>query len=73
MVGPSITDEERAAASTRLKVGFVLLVGVSGGLVSLQVEPTPLQFLGAVAGGLLVGALLLAFLVRSTRGLPLRR
>lgn len=73
MVGPSITDEERTAASARLKAGFVLLVGVSGGLVSLQVGPTPLQFLGAVAGGLLVGALLLAFLMRSTRGLPLRR
>lgn len=73
MVGPSITDEERAAASTRLKAGFVVLVGLSGGLVSLQVEPTPLQVVGAVAGGLAAGALLLAFLVRLTSSVGSRR
>lgn len=73
MVGPSITDEERAAASTRLKAGFVLLVGASGGLVSLQADPTPLQFLGATVGGLLVGYALLVSLARSIRGMNLRR
>lgn len=73
MVGSSITDEERSVASARLKAGFVLLVGVSGGLVSLQGDPTPVQALGATVGGLLVGYLLMLFLARSARGLNPRR
>jgi hypothetical protein len=67
MVGPSMSDEERAVASRRLRVGFVLLVGLSGGLVSLQAGPTLVQFFAAVLGGLLVGWLLLWFLVRMSR------
>ncbi|MFB6155056.1 MAG: hypothetical protein ABEJ22_04110 [Haloferacaceae archaeon] len=64
MVGPSMTDEERRDANTRLKVGFVLLVGLSGGLVALQAEGTPAQLALGVGGGLLVGLALLWFLVR---------
>ena len=64
MVGPSITDEERRSANTRLKVGFVLLVGASGGLVALQTEGSPVQLALGFLGGLLVGSLLLWFLVR---------
>lgn len=62
MVEPSVTDEDRARFSRQLKAGFVLLVGASGGLVSLQVDPSPLQVAGAVAGGLVVGALLVWYL-----------
>jgi hypothetical protein len=67
MVGPSLTDEERHAANGRLRFGFVLLVGVSAGLVALQVDPTPAQIVGAVVAGLVVGWALLYWLTRSLR------
>ncbi|ELZ34905.1 hypothetical protein C474_01052 [Halogeometricum pallidum JCM 14848] len=64
MVGPSMSDEERAAASTHLKVGFVLLVAVSGALVAFQSGGTPTLVGGAFLVGLFVGLLLIFFLVR---------
>lgn len=67
MVGPTLSDEERDAANLRLSIGFVVLVGLSGGLVSLHVDPTPLQFVGAVLAGLVTGTLLLLWLTRSYR------
>ncbi|MFB6131218.1 MAG: hypothetical protein ABEJ28_10400 [Salinigranum sp.] len=69
MVGPSLSDEERDQANLRLRVAFVLLVGVSGGLVALQADASPLQLAGAVAAGLVVGAVLLLFLIRIGRDL----
>jgi len=62
MVGPSFTDEERVVASRRLKFGFVVLVGASGGMVGLAAGATLGQALAAVLGGLLVGVALLAYL-----------
>ncbi|WP_251330540.1 hypothetical protein [Haloplanus pelagicus] len=62
MVGPSITDDERQVASRRLKLGFVSLVGVSGGLTALAADATPIQSLLAVTVGLLVGWALLRYL-----------
>ncbi|RCU48370.1 hypothetical protein DU504_14310 [Haloplanus salinus] len=62
MVGPSLSEEDRAVASKRLKLGFVVLVGCSGGLVALAAGATPLQALVAVGGGLLVGGALMAYL-----------
>jgi hypothetical protein len=59
-----MSDEERTAASTRLKVGFVLLVAVSGALVALQAGGTPLYIGGGFVGGLALGAGLVYFLVR---------
>ncbi|WP_435063828.1 hypothetical protein [Halobaculum sp. EA56] len=67
MVGPSISDEERVATNNRLKIGMVLLVGVSGGLVALQLDPTPAQVAAAVGVSLLVGAVLTWFVVRTLR------
>lgn len=64
MVGPSLSDQERDAANTRLKVGFVILVTASGGLVALQAGGSFAQLLGGIAGGLAVGLVLLWFLVR---------
>jgi hypothetical protein len=64
MVGPSITDDERDVANTRLQVGFVVLVGVSGGLVAAQTGATALQISVAIAGGLVLGGLLLLWLRR---------
>jgi len=62
MVGPSLSDKDRAAASQRLKYGFVALVGCSGGLVALSAGATPVQALAAVLVGLLVGGALMAYL-----------
>lgn len=64
MVGPSISDDERRVANTRLQVGFVVLVGLSGGLVATQAGATLLQIGGAIAGGLVLGAVLLLWLRR---------
>jgi hypothetical protein len=64
MVGPSMTDEERDLANSRLRIGFVVLVAFSGALVALQAGGD-IVFVGAgFVGGLVVGALLLVFLIR---------
>jgi hypothetical protein len=65
MVGP-ISDEERRSGHRRLQTGFVVLVGLSAGLITLQAEPTILQFLGAVLGGTVLGIVLVAFLYWSS-------
>jgi hypothetical protein len=62
MVGPSLSAEDRAVASRRLKYGFVALVGCSGGLVALATDATVVQALGAALAGLLVGGALMAYL-----------
>jgi len=64
MVGPSRDEDPNRAGRTQLKVGIVLLVGVSAGLVALSGGATPAEIGIAVAGGLAVGAALLAYLVR---------
>ncbi|MDS0294731.1 hypothetical protein [Halogeometricum luteum] len=64
MVGPSMSEEERATASSRLKVGFVLLVAVSGALVAFQSGGSPVLVGGGFLAGLLVGLILIFFLVR---------
>lgn len=63
MVGP-LSDDQRRLGARRLQIGFVLLVGVSAGLISLQADPTPLQVAAAVLGGLALGVLLVAYLYR---------
>ena len=67
MVGPSLTDEERDSANRRLKVGFVLLVGASGGLVAAEAGGTATELAAGVVGGVVVGAVLLWFVVRTLR------
>ncbi|MFC7136868.1 hypothetical protein [Halobaculum litoreum] len=67
MVGPSITKEERDATNRRLKIGLVVLIGISGGLVSLQVDPTPAQFAAAVGVSSVLGFALTWFVVRTLR------
>ncbi|WP_160134606.1 hypothetical protein [Halococcus salsus] len=60
MVGP-VSREERLSVSRRLKIGFVLLVGASAGLITFQGEPTLPVVAVAVLFGLVVGALLVVF------------
>ena len=60
MVGPT-THEDRRSASRRLKLGFVALVGISGGLITLQGDVSLRLTLLAVLVGLLVGVVIVAF------------
>jgi hypothetical protein len=53
-----VTDEERGRFARRLKVGFVLLVGLSAGLITLQTDASLQIFLLATGIGLTVGTLL---------------
>lgn len=67
MVGSSITPEERGRAALLFKVGFTLLVGLSAGLVSVQVN-AGLEFtLAAMLIGTLVGAVMTWFVAREIR------
>ncbi|MFT4948797.1 MAG: putative membrane protein YccC [Natronomonas sp.] len=57
MVG-GITDEERERFAVKLKAGFVLLVGFSSGLITVQAGASLVAFLVATAAGSVVGVLL---------------
>ena len=64
MVGPSLTDDDRRRVSRRLRLGFVVLVAISGGLVAIQVGAgLPGIVVASVAGGGL-GLALVWYLVR---------
>ncbi|QLH83979.1 hypothetical protein [Halosimplex pelagicum] len=62
MVDP-ISAEERSAFNRRVVYGATLLVGLSAGLITLQIETTAVQTAGAVALGLLVGYPLAKYVV----------
>lgn len=66
MVGP-MSDDERRVGSQRLYAGFVVLVGVSAGLMALSGGATLVQVVGVVIAGLVTGAGLLAYLLRLDR------
>ncbi len=57
-----------ADAATRLKAAFVLLVGLSGGLVAFQGEASPVVIGAAILGGVVAGVALLWYLVWITTG-----
>ena len=69
MVGPSLSEEERDVANLRIKVGFVLLIGLSGGLVALGADGNLLQLAVGVGAGIAVGLALLFFMLRMARQL----
>ncbi|WP_416841058.1 hypothetical protein [Haloferax sp. DFSO52] len=62
MVGPSLSDDEAKLASTRLKVGFILLVGISAGFIALAAGATLVQIAIAFVGGTVLGIALTVFL-----------
>ncbi|ELZ66820.1 hypothetical protein C5B91_11395 [Haloferax sp. Atlit-10N] len=64
MVGSSMSDEETRLANNRIKIGFVLLVGVSAGLVAVQAGATLVQSAIALLAGLAVGGVLTWYLGR---------
>ncbi|AHZ23817.1 hypothetical protein E6P09_12880 [Haloferax mediterranei ATCC 33500] len=67
MVGPSLSDDETKLANSRLKLGFILLIGVSATLIAVQAGATLLQTGLALIGGLLVGVLLTRYLSKWSR------
>lgn len=62
MVGPSISEEKRERSRTRLKAGFVLLVGVSAGMIAVQGNASLPSVLAVVAAGVGLGVLLVYYL-----------
>ena len=62
MVGPSISEEKRERSRTRLKAGFVLLVGASAGMIAVQGNASLPSVLAVVAAGLVLGVLLVYYL-----------
>lgn len=67
MVGSSVTPEERSRAALLFKIGLTLLVGISAGLVSLQVGASLEFTLAAMAVGTVLGAGMTWLLVRNLR------
>ncbi|MFB6220161.1 MAG: hypothetical protein ABEH90_01865, partial [Halolamina sp.] len=67
MVGSSIDADDRDQAALLFKIGFTLLVGVSAGLVSLQVNAGLEFVLAAVVVGTGIGAVLTWFVARELR------
>jgi membrane associated rhomboid family serine protease len=61
MTGP-ISSEERAKTMRWVKLIFVLLVGVSAGLITSQGDASLEMVVGAVIGGLLLGIALVWYL-----------
>ena len=57
MVGP-ISDAERDSFAARVKIGIVLVIGLSAGLMAVQGD-APFAFVtGAVVAGLVLGVVL---------------
>jgi ammonia channel protein AmtB len=57
MVEP-VSDQERSDFAKKVKVAFVLLVGFSGGLITLQTDAGATGFVAATAIGIVAGIIL---------------
>lgn len=73
MVGPSDSEDERRSATLRFRAGFVILVGLSGGLVASSMGASVTEAAVVAAVGLAVGVVLMWWLVRSYRQIRPRR
>lgn len=67
MVEPSIDADQRGRSALVLKALFTAMVGASAGLVSIQAGADTEFVLGAVAVGLVIGAVMTWFVVRNIR------
>jgi hypothetical protein len=65
MVGP-MSSEERSQLALRLKIGFVLLIGASAGLITLLGDPTLLEVALVTGVGLVFGVLVVAVVFPGT-------
>ncbi|MFC7202040.1 hypothetical protein ACFQJC_00820 [Haloferax namakaokahaiae] len=64
MVGPSLSDDETRNANNQIRVGFVLLNGLTGALIAFAGDATPLQTGLAFLGGIILGTALIIYLDR---------
>ncbi len=62
MVGP-LSDDEKRAGMLRLRLSVIALVGASAGLITMSGGGSLLEVGVAVVVGLVVGAVLFAYLV----------
>jgi hypothetical protein len=62
MVGPP-SGEEKRGGMNRLKIGIVVVVGLSAGLITVSGGGSAVQVAIAVLAGLVIGAGLLKYLV----------
>lgn len=67
MVGPSFSDDDRVRTSRLLKIGFVLLVAISGALIAYQSGAGGAVVAASFGGGLVAGAVLTWFVARNLR------
>jgi hypothetical protein len=65
MVGPP-SEEEKRGAMSRLKLGIVVVVGLSAGLITVSGGGSAVQVAVAVVAGLVLGIGLLGYLVSIT-------
>ncbi|VTT86403.1 hypothetical protein DM2_2441 [Halorubrum sp. DM2] len=63
MVGP-ISEAERDAGNRKIKLVLLAIVTVSPPLIALQFDPSPVQLLAALGGGLLLGLAVVWYLGR---------
>lgn len=57
----------QVASARRLKLGFVALVGLSGGMIALQANASLLIVAASILSGIAVGAALLWYLLWAAR------
>lgn len=63
MVGP-ISEAEREAGNRKIKLVLLAIVTASPPLIALQLDPTPVQLLGAAGVGLCLGLAVVWYLGR---------
>lgn len=63
MVGP-MSEAERDAGNRRIKAVIVLIVAVSPPLIALQFDPSPIELLAALGGGVALGLVVVWYLGR---------
>ena len=66
MVEP-MSEAERDAGNRRIKAAILLIVAVSPPLISLQFDPSAVELLAALGGGIVLGLIIVWYLGRLGR------
>lgn len=68
MVGPSVSDADRASFARKLKIGFALLVGLSMALVTVYGDAPLTVALAALIAGTAAGGALAWWIIPDMEG-----